>query len=296
MPEARIKSIRHYSTGFIWPAGENSLYRSEGHQFQKHQNATNHSSTVPFDRTNTLFTESKGKFWGGSNKMLSYYKADNNEFIKFGKNLETLQIPYILVEKPFYMTTGFYILIVLVFIALTWGVLRTRSKMLFLRQKQLEQIIQERTRELQEKNKELLVANQTKDKFFSIISHDLRSPFSVLLGILDLLTDPENNFDVKTQKELLQSAKSSASNTYELLENLLFWARSQMRTTTVSVKKQNLSDVLTKNLNLKKPIASQKNVTVTGNFPDNLEAKFDKEMMNTVIRNLLSNAIKFTPP
>jgi signal transduction histidine kinase/ligand-binding sensor domain-containing protein len=200
------------------------------------------------------------------------------------------------IKTPFWKTPLFIILMVVFIVSLFVFILKWRSRTHIKRQKELEKIIQESTLELTQKNKELEVANQTKDKFFSIISHDLRSPFSGLLGILDLVTDPENEFDAPTQKELLQSAKQSAHNTFELLENLLLWARSQMRTTTISVKKHNLSEVLKKNIELKKQIADQKEISLSGRFPENLKASFDREMINTVIRNILSNAIKFTPP
>lgn len=214
----------------------------------------------------------------------------NNEWTG---NDSTLEIS---VKRPFWLSVPFYIFVFLMLAAAVYFLTKARSKVLIMRQKELEKIIRERTLELTQKNRELEIANQTKDKFFSIISHDLRSPLSGLLGILDLLTDDENTLSQEEQKGLLQSAKSSAYNTYELLENLLLWARSQMRTTTISAKKQNLSEVLKKNITLKRATANQKKITLTGNFPDNLEAQFDREMINTVIRNILSNAIKFTPP
>jgi signal transduction histidine kinase len=175
-------------------------------------------------------------------------------------------------------------------------VLKTRSKVLLLRQKKLEQIIQERTSELKQKNEELELANQTKDKFFSIISHDLRSPFSGLLGILELLTEPASGFDMQKQTELLQTAKKSAQNTFELLENLLLWSRSQMKNTTCNIEKHDITEILRKNIAIKKQAALQKEISVIENFSDKIEAMFDKEMINTVIRNILNNAIKFTYP
>jgi signal transduction histidine kinase/ligand-binding sensor domain-containing protein len=218
------------------------------------------------------------------------------EAINRNKWIDDNTVLHIGVEKPFYMTTGFYILIVVLLIALAWAVLRTRSKVLLLRQKKLEQIIQERTSELKQKNEELELANQTKDKFFSIISHDLRSPFSGLLGILELLTEPASGFDMQKQTELLQTAKKSAQNTFELLENLLLWSRSQMKNTTCNIEKHDITEILRKNIAIKKQAALQKEISVIENFSDKIEAMFDKEMINTVIRNILNNAIKFTYP
>lgn len=225
----------------------------------------------------------------GNYSFIVETQQKNNEWTTSDSTLE------IRVKRPFWLSVPFYIIVFLAVSAAVYLVVKARSKVLIMRQNELREIIRVRTQELTRKNKELEIANQAKDKFFSIISHDLRSPFSGLIGILDLLTDDENSFDPEEQKELLRAAKSSAHNTLELLENLLLWARSQMRTTTTSAKKQNLSEVLEKNLALKKPVASQKEISLTGDFPEKLEALFDREMINTVIRNILSNAIKFTP-
>ncbi len=213
-----------------------------------------------------------------------------------GKWINNHAVLPVFVKKPYYMTAGFFIILAVSLFFFVWGISRARSKVLLLRQKKLEQIIEKRTLELQHKNKELLQANQTKDKFFSIISHDLRSPFSGLLGILDLLTSNENSFDSATQDQLLQTVKSSAYNTFELLENLLLWSRAQMKNTTCTIEKHNISEVLRKNINLKKETARQKGISISESFTDRIEALFDKEMINTVIRNILSNAIKFTHP
>ena len=99
LPEARIISISQDSTGFIWLAGENSLYRFDGNQFHEYQNTTIHSSPVPFVRINILFTDSRGKLWVGSNNGLSYYNPDTNGFVKLGEEFELLRILDIFEDK-----------------------------------------------------------------------------------------------------------------------------------------------------------------------------------------------------
>jgi signal transduction histidine kinase/ligand-binding sensor domain-containing protein len=200
------------------------------------------------------------------------------------------------IKAPFWKTPLFIILFVIFLVALFVFILKLRSRTLIKRQKSLEQIIDERTRELQQKNLQLEQANQTKNKFFSIISHDLRSPFSGLVGILDVLTNSDYNMERNKQKKLLQTAKKSADNTFELLENLLTWARSQMEKTNVSPKTENLGKILQNNIELKQASAQQKEITIYHDFPENIEAFFDADMINTVTRNLLSNALKYTSP
>jgi len=273
----KLLSIRFTALEFSNTGIKNFRYKLDGFHddwvYLQNEQMASFTHLPPGNYTFMVETQQKDHEWTGDNSTIG-----------------------ILVKRPFWLTIPFYIFVVLIIAGILYLTVRVRSRTLLLRQKELEKIIQERTLELTQKNKELEMANQTKDKFFSIISHDLRSPFSGLLGILDLLTDPENSFDTPNKKELLQSAKSSAHITFELLENLLLWARSQMRTTTISVKKQNLSEVLKKNIDLKKQIANQKDISLSGRFPENMEALFDREMINTVIRNILSNAIKFTPP
>ena len=273
----KMLSIRFTALGFSNTGIKNFRYRLDGVQddwiYLQNEQTASFTHLPPGSYSFKVETQQKNNNWTTDNATIEIF-----------------------VKRPFWSSVPFYISIFLGITTVVYFVIKARSRVLIMRQKELEKIIQNRTAELIQKNEELKVANQTKDKFFSIISHDLRSPFSGLLGILELLSDEENVFSREEQKDLLQSAKSSANNTLELLENLLFWARSQMRTTTTSVKKQNLSEVLKKNLTLKKAVASQKEITLKGNFPDNIEAHFDREMINTVIRNILSNAIKFTPP
>ncbi|MGM0622227.1 MAG: ATP-binding protein, partial [Bacteroidota bacterium] len=198
------------------------------------------------------------------------------------------------IKAPFWKTPLFIIIMAVFIVTLFLFILKWRSRVLIKRQKNLEQIIDENISELQQKNEQLEQANQTKNKFFSIISHDLRSPFSGFVGILDVLTDSEYNMSNEKKNELLQTAKKSADNTFELLENLLTWARSQMEKTNISPKTENLSKILQDNIELRQASAEQKGISIHRDFPENTEAFFDVDMINTVARNLISNAIKYT--
>lgn len=200
------------------------------------------------------------------------------------------------VKPPFWKTLPFMVSVSILFIVLVYLAVWARSRVLLLRQKELERIIDERTRELIQKNEELEKTNQTKNKLFSIISHDLKSPFSGLLGILEVLTEHNNGLEEQKQKELLLTAKNSANNTFELLETLLTWARSQMKETTSRPKNHNLATLLEKNIELKQPSALQKEISIEKEFSGKLMAYFDENMINTVIRNILNNAVKFTRP
>ncbi len=200
------------------------------------------------------------------------------------------------INPPIWATLPFIVLLVIFVFGTLFIVNRIHNNNIRNQQRKLEKIIDARTKELLYNNAELEKLNQTKNKLFSIISHDLRSPFAGVMGILELLTDEDSGIEEDRKTELLVMAKNSAENTFELLENLLTWAHSQMKNTVSKPIKQNLSSILNKNIELKKTAAQQKEIEILRNFPEELEANFDSDMINTVVRNLLNNAVKFTHP
>ncbi|PKP10742.1 MAG: hypothetical protein CVU09_05895 [Bacteroidetes bacterium HGW-Bacteroidetes-4] len=154
----------------------------------------------------------------------------------------------------------------------------------------------ERMQQILHLNKQLEVLVADKDRFLSILSHDLRSPFSALLGFTQLLENDFKEFSEKEIKSYLSMINNSAKNIFDLLDNILMWNRSQAG--KLSPKPQvlscyELSTSVVENLKL---IALSKKIKLEINVPKNLEVLADKEMMNTVLRNLISNAIKFSYP
>jgi two-component system sensor histidine kinase/response regulator len=159
-------------------------------------------------------------------------------------------------------------------------------------QKQKNEIIQERD-ELEKQKKELVSLNNTKDKFFSIIGHDLKNPFSTVIGLSELLLDDFDSFDKERLKVFIEQINKFSSNAYALLENLLQWARSQTGKLKLTKNLYNLRDVIEDNIELLSGNAKQKNITL--NYPNESAFwNFDINMISTVVRNLISNAIKFT--
>jgi two-component system sensor histidine kinase/response regulator len=160
-------------------------------------------------------------------------------------------------------------------------------------QKQKNEIIRERD-DLEKQRKDLLTLNNTKDKFFSIIGHDLKNPFSTVIGLSDLLLDDFDSFERDRLKVFIEQINKFSSNAYALLENLLQWARSQTGKMKINKNLFNFKDVVEDNVDLLSGNARQKNITV--NFPSEAAYwNFDINMISTVVRNLVSNAIKFTP-
>lgn len=144
-------------------------------------------------------------------------------------------------------------------------------------------------------NKQLQEYNATKDKFFSIIAHDLKNPVFNMSKLSEMLYDDFGEIDETEKKDLIKVLKSSSKNILNLLENLLLWARSQQGKINLSKVSTDITRLININISLMELQASNKNIVVHTEFAKNNIAVFDENLINTVIRNLLSNALKYTP-
>ena len=146
--------------------------------------------------------------------------------------------------------------------------------------------------ELAEKSKELEQLNNMKDKLFSVVSHDFRSPLNSLKGTLNLLMK-----GLLTEEEFRKISADlmvKLDHTYNMLENLLKWSRSQMDGFKVSPGSHNMASITNDCMNLLSPIASKKSIQIVNNVERELEVFADHEMCKLILRNLVSNAIKFS--
>jgi PAS domain S-box-containing protein len=143
---------------------------------------------------------------------------------------------------------------------------------------------------------ELKVSNDAKDKLFSIISHDLRSPFNSILGFLNLLSEQYDDFSEDERKSFILDLKKSSENTFILLENLLTWSRTQTGGIKVKAVHFDLAEVVDKQFEVLKNIADLKNINITNHVSHDINVYADKDMVKTILINLTNNAIKFTRP
>lgn len=148
---------------------------------------------------------------------------------------------------------------------------------------------------VQEYAKELRIANDTKDKFFSIIAHDLKGPVGTLNNLIQLLVERYDEIDENEKLKILCSAGKSSSNSYSLLMNLLDWSRSQQGKVELNPQNINVKESIQSVYGLLLDSSSQKNQKVAIQIPNDISIVNDKSMFETVLRNLISNAIKFTP-
>ena len=148
---------------------------------------------------------------------------------------------------------------------------------------------------LQESENKLKEANASKDKFFSIIAHDLRNPFNAVIGFSNLLRENISDFDLNEISEYIGYINDSAINAYTLLGNLLDWARSQTNSIQFKPEAVNIGDVITSTFVILSGEATKKNISISSSIPPESIVLADSNMISTVFRNLISNAIKFTP-
>jgi PAS domain S-box-containing protein len=153
-------------------------------------------------------------------------------------------------------------------------------------------------KEAEDKNKkntaqlEMLVSE--KDKLFSIIAHDLRSPFTSILGFARLMSDKSNSFSLENMQQYAEILKTSSESYFYLLENLLEWSRLQQGMVTPSIVPIDIVQVVEHIISLYSEEVKKKHINVNREIPQKLHVLADEAMLNSIMRNLISNAIKFT--
>jgi len=148
---------------------------------------------------------------------------------------------------------------------------------------------------LEESEEKLKELNANKDRFFSIIAHDLRSPFTTLIGYTELLHEDFESTSREELKESIEILHTTSKRIYNLLENLLSWARIQTGRMPYQPLKLDISIICKDIVNLFEENAKIKNIDLSYDMEKDLYVYADKNMIDTVIRNLVSNALKFTP-
>jgi signal transduction histidine kinase len=147
---------------------------------------------------------------------------------------------------------------------------------------------------LKRSESQLKELNATKDKFFNIVAHDLKNPFTSLLGSSELLFQNIHQMDHEKIKTLALILNDSAKGGYAILQNLLDWSRSQTGLLKFNPERINLNDLINENISNLQLLAVNKEINLYSEAEENIYIFADKNMINTVLRNLLSNAVKFT--
>lgn len=231
-------------------------------------------------------------------------KASNNDGVW---NEEGVKL-HITILPPWWRTVWFRASLLVAILSVLFGIYYIRIKQLKHQQEELKLKVQERTTELAHKNvllekhsidlneanAELRRLNATKDKFFSIIAHDLRNPFSSILGLSEILINQYNNFDDNKRFTLISGINKSTKKVYQLLENLLHWARTQRKSIKINLEEISPYNEISIIQELVNNSLTKKNLEMIIQIPKNLKIESDPNLFETIFRNLISNAIKFS--
>ncbi len=148
--------------------------------------------------------------------------------------------------------------------------------------------------EIKLQNQELLKINTEKDKFFSIIAHDLRSPFNSFLGLTQIMAEELHGLTMDEIQKFAVSMRNSATNLFRLLENLLQWSRIQQGLIPFRQEYIQLLPIVNESIEMMLEPAKNKNIEISKDIPYHLKVFADRNILEAVVRNLISNAIKFT--
>ncbi|MCX6303451.1 MAG: ATP-binding protein [Bacteroidetes bacterium] len=169
---------------------------------------------------------------------------------------------------------------------------------LFRKNRRLKLLLQEINKKnqiIRQQNDELSLVNTEKDKFFSILAHDMRGSFNGFLGLTSLMTEELQTMTFEQIKNIALSMKRSATNLYRLLENLLQWASMQQGLIPFRPERVSLRSAATESVNVFHEAAKNKGIDIVYDIPNDLVVSADINILQTIIRNLVSNAVKYTP-
>jgi len=154
--------------------------------------------------------------------------------------------------------------------------------------------IEKQSEELEKQKEELKENIQSKEKIFSIISHDLRSPLGNIQNMLNLLIDKDKNFDTEKKSRILENLAEVTKSTFYLLDNLLNWSRTQRGLINYDPQMFLLAPLIDEILSLTRPMAIKKKIEVVSRIGESDLAFGDLNMVKTIFRNFIENALKFT--
>ncbi len=156
--------------------------------------------------------------------------------------------------------------------------------------------IRKQQQHIQKQNEHLRELNVSKDRFFSIIAHDLRGPLSSLRNLAQLVTENFDNYRPDEFKKMISLQYTATENLYKLMDNLLTWSRIQRGMIDYRPQQMDLRMIIVRNVTLLTPNAEQKQITLKNLVQEQMGVYADLNMVDTVVRNLISNALKFTKP
>jgi len=224
-------------------------------------------------------------------------KGSNNDGVW---NDNAISISIVILPPWWRSIYAYFVYLILIFVSIIVYI-KVRERKLKQDKKILEQKVYERTLQIEEQNKlivsknqELNELNKTKDKFFSIIGHDLGNQFNIIVGFLEVLVTDFKKLDSGKVEHHLTNIYNSSKQAFNLLENLLTWARMQTNRIHYNPEKFIISKKIDESLELLIGASTKKNIHIEVFSEEEINVSADINMFSTVFRNLVANAIKFT--
>ncbi|MDY0348029.1 MAG: tetratricopeptide repeat protein [Tenuifilaceae bacterium] len=205
------------------------------------------------------------------------------ESLRTEAQLKTLQLEQQALLRNFLIVISIFILIIAIGSVYGYVTIRRKNTTLY-----------EANEKLAQSEGELKKLVQTKDKLFSIIAHDLRSPFTALVGLTEVLTNDSGRMNQEERNEFSGVIHSSSTKLLSLIDNLLHWSRSQTGKIKLNPQRANLYNLTTEVISVLELQATPKSIDIKNEIPESIHINADYNTMSTVMRNLISNAIKFT--
>jgi signal transduction histidine kinase len=192
----------------------------------------------------------------------------------------------------------FMVLIIIITIIIAYFLFRNtmKNRRLVKEMAKINLELIETNKKLIENEEALKIANATKDKFLSIIAHDIRNPIASMISFIRIMRRDFNDLTKEERNALIDELEKVVNNTNQLLDNLLLWVRSQSGKIEVKIVDTNLNNIISHVQDLFTSIAKNKNIDLIIEGDTNIDIKTDVDMLNTILRNLVNNAIKFTHP
>ena len=218
------------------------------------------------------------------------HKSKEIELLRRNTELQELRMSRQRFQRHFFLLVIGLIIVLILIIQNKSRIRITANSLLMERNKQLEGL----NLKLKESEKEQLMIGATKDKFFSIIAHDLKNPFNALLSFSEMLHGNIREFTQDEIRAYVEIIQKSTGNLYRLLENLLHWSSTQTGKIDYQPETFFLDTFVHQIIQIMRLSAQKKNISITSEIEPSLKVHADKNLLSTVFRNLIGNAIKFT--
>ncbi|MGD9930627.1 MAG: ATP-binding protein [Mangrovibacterium sp.] len=235
-------------------------------------------------KSDTLYNEERTNDFAQLRSELEMSEKQNEiELLQKNNQIKDLQINRQKTQTQFlFLTVG----LLIVFSLVMFSYMRSR--------KNASDLLQEKNRQINEQHDELVRVNETKDKFMSIIGHDLRNPIGAFKDVLDQLADFPEMFSDELRQQIIHELRDEAESTYFLLDNLLSWAKSQKNSIAYKPERLELNTLVSNTFLLNSRLSESKQIRLRSDVNGDHVAYADQNMTSLILRNLISNAIKFT--